>query len=702
MSILDTIAKRIGYERRKPTAMEREYASATVWPGQQYNYWNTDVEVEEAWRRQAQFVALCGLRKATVCADQAIRLFTRKGTFQTPKKRKELGVRPVTKRSRAYLCSGDRGAGVKVAKFAEQGELEEVTNHPALDLLHNPNRWTYCTEFFRTIYYHLDYAGNFYAQHDGENGKPPTTLILMTPQYTRVVPSAETFIAEYQYGQYHAHQQILMPDEVLHLRQMPNPARPWIGRPTIWPMLMEADLDSATTVGELAMQRNGARPDYALMLPPEAGPEQIKQATEKVNADHRGPQQRGKFMVTNAVGIEPFQFTPREMEAPLLKKDCVQRILACEGVPESEIFMNDAHEASARTGSVQFLRNTIRSQINMVGEFLTAGYLPLFDVGDGEMILAYDDPVPVDEAATTTAVVSQYTSGIITKNEARDELGLDPVDDGDDFKADPALITAETRANEPDAKDDRDPQKDKSLRVRKDDRRTTLPDADARTVAKLERAVKGWIKSIAAFLVEEATGIVSLAGFRPEFERLVAPFIADLYEDGFQEVAEGVPFTPYAEAEKYAERHVIKLAQAETDTIQADLQDAISTSVANGQTISDATGNVAKALNDESGYRAERIARTESSRSLQEGMRAEWKAQGITKVYWELAPNACPLCTALAAKTNAGGGTPIDQVILPVGGSVTYGDYTYTNKYLPLTTAQGHPSCRCTLRPVIA
>tara|TARA_S200002703_G_scaffold157676_1_gene166205 strand:+ start:624 stop:1481 length:858 start_codon:yes stop_codon:yes gene_type:complete len=94
-------------------------------------------------------------------------------------------------------------------------------------------------------------------------------------------------------------------------------------------------------------------------------------------------------------------------------------------------------------------------------------------------------------------------------------------------------------------------------------------------------------------------------------------------------------------------------------------------------------------------WRAERIARTEASRSLNEGQVTAWKESGVTRMQWAIAPNPCQFCAAVSTKMQSVDVPFFNQGdrITGVNGGVLKFDYSSV-KSPPL-----HPNCRCTLLP---
>jgi len=98
-------------------------------------------------------------------------------------------------------------------------------------------------------------------------------------------------------------------------------------------------------------------------------------------------------------------------------------------------------------------------------------------------------------------------------------------------------------------------------------------------------------------------------------------------------------------------------------------------------------------------WRAERIARTESSRALNSGQVVAWEDMGVTRMSWQVAPNPCEFCAAMKGSGSQNIKTPFFSVGSTVTG--TKGG-TLAIDYADVRTPPLHPNCRCTLRPIVS
>jgi hypothetical protein len=126
-------------------------------------------------------------------------------------------------------------------------------------------------------------------------------------------------------------------------------------------------------------------------------------------------------------------FSPQDLAFSSGEARKVEVISAISGVPVTMLKANDPNLASAREGSLGFLRNTVRPYLTLDEAFLNRQLLPLFGQYADQLFLAYDDPVAEDKQMQATIDASDASSGIRTRNEIRSARGLEAVEGGDEL-----------------------------------------------------------------------------------------------------------------------------------------------------------------------------------------------------------------------------------------------------------------------------
>lgn len=146
---------------------------------------------------------------------------------------------------------------------------------------------------------------------------------------------------------------------------------------------------------------------------------------------------------------------------------------------------------------------------------------------------------------------------------------------------------------------------------------------------------------------------------------------------------------------------MVRLTKQGQVTSQHALREIVGDGLETGESIADLTKRVQNYFEKDGPgdravkWRAERIARTEASRSLNQGQVTAWKEAGVTRMQWLVAPSPCQFCFAVSQKMQS-----IDVPFFNQGDSLTGRDGGVMKfDYDAVTSPPLHPNCRCTLLP---
>lgn len=230
--------------------------------------------------------------------------------------------------------------------------------------------------------------------------------------------------------------------------------------------------------------------------------------------------------------------------------------------------------------------------------------------------------------------------------------------------------------------------------------KAVTPDA----LAQMAREVERWYAS--------ARADASIDARASELDGILRPYLEAVFQEGGKEglstlagMAGGADLAAAVSFEQLPERalaflkdYSIRLARKITETQQADLKSAIATAMEQGSNTQEATRLVNEALPDVARWKAEQIARTESTRAYTSGNLAAWREAGVKGKQWVLAPDSCPMCAAVADRFNKA--HPLDEPFLKVGDEFT--DATGTAHQISYADIDGpplHPHDRCVVVP---
>jgi len=318
--------------------------------------------------------------------------------------------------------------------MAMQGDMVEVFDHPILTLLDNPSPEMDGYTLAIQRFLNLQLTGNAYLHPIiSETLGVPIELWNMQSDMVSIIPDGQLDLVDhYDYGRLPniVH---FRKDEVLHEKQ-PNPSDPFYGRGWVSACLDAIDLLASMDNYEQNVLDNQARPDWAVMVKEHLTDSQYQRLMQQIEKQLGGKNNRSRpFIFEGGIDGKPMSFSPQDLAFASGEERKVEVIAAISGVPVSMLKANDPNLASAREGSLGFLRNTVRPYLVLDEQFLNRQLLPLFGQYADDLFLCYDDPVAIDKQMQATLDASDAAAGIRTRNEIRLERGLEPVVGGDEL-----------------------------------------------------------------------------------------------------------------------------------------------------------------------------------------------------------------------------------------------------------------------------
>ena len=695
------------------------YVSATVRPDEIYNPMKIAGNAQALVLRAVGEVAICAHAVATACAGQPIKLY-RKAKGVNPKSKR---YRAVDRKRAAYLRGEkERKPGAMVlAATNGQDEFVEVLDHPILQFMRRPNprlpgsQWTY------QRHRHQLETGNAYAfLYADELGVEAVPLL---PQYMTIRSTTTELVDMWRYSRNRTTFQDLDPDQVMHQMFIPSSWDPRLGASPMEWIIPHLDLDAAAIQAETARWCNGGQPALAFEFPETASDTQIEEARQKINTQIRGIRKTGGHLfLAGGVKVAPTGLPAKDMEY-IEGQDLIKRIVwRAFGIPESMLEMNESNLASAVSGNPQFARLTVAPRINADADCLTYSILPLFGLDPGEFFFAADDPCIDDMGTNMTTAVAGYGGGILTLNQALTQyLDLPATSDPEGEKRKPVPppptfggfgAQGEKPKSEPktgdviknawDSKAFRAQPLTKSgwhfrghTKSTETDSGDQLPPAAQRASEALNADLAAWHTRAARLMADNPA--VWRAPLETELQTILERHLTEITRAGAEEAAAVVGQEAATIAERgaadFTRQYVIRLRDSITKDFEADITDAIRQAITDGATQAEAHAEVGNIIGEQASYRAERIARTETSRAYGSGAvqaygEAGWRKQNI------LAGGACPICEGVAAKFP----DPVeaDVIFYDVGDTVG----GVTNSYAPCLAPPYHPNCRCDVAPV--
>jgi len=198
-----------------------------------------EIEAASGWGRPASrelvkryglWVHRCVSINAQAAASCTFRLFARNTGGIERKYLDGLHTIEPTRATKAWLRAVDPVmAPGRCARKAlgDMDDLRELASHPILDLLHEANPWSDCFALFESVYADLQMFGRAFWHRVPGLGPLPSELWRLLPQAMKVLPSAETFVEAFEYGE-GIRRKRFRPEDVIWFRLF-DPGNPWGG-----------------------------------------------------------------------------------------------------------------------------------------------------------------------------------------------------------------------------------------------------------------------------------------------------------------------------------------------------------------------------------------------------------------------------------------------------------------------------------------
>ena len=347
-----------------------------------------------------------------------------------------------------------------------------VEEHPLLDLLYNPNPVQGQVEFFTSLYSYLLISGNSYLLESGAENSPPIELYTLRPDRIRIkgssraIPEAYNYLVGGQVIESYDVDQATGKSKVKHIKLF-NPMDDYYGLSPIQSAATDIDQHNLANKHNVNLLQNGARPSGAVIFKPKdpTGAQiqlsdlQRNQLMNDLTQRFSGTGNAGKPMLLEGdFDWKEMGLSPKDMDFIQLKNMSAKDIALIFGVPSQLIGIPDAQTYSNFAEAKLALYNeTIIPLLDRIQSDMNEWLVPKF--GD-DLELRYDiDSIPAMAEQRTRvfeSVTQGVQNGILTRNEAREQLGYEPIEGGDSLLVPATLMPLNVAGDEsqPDVDED--------------------------------------------------------------------------------------------------------------------------------------------------------------------------------------------------------------------------------------------------------
>ena len=315
------------------------------------------------------------------------------------------------------------------SRLAKAEDVEEVAEHPLLDLLNRVNAYMTRPVLFYLTDLSMEVLGDAFWWIGPMGAMPPEKILPLPAQLVTIKrgKTLDSIIEGYKLGT-GANAQEFAPDEVIHLRFPSLRDLYGGGMSPLRACWEQRQIGRKLSAYENAVLDNQARPD-AMMSPTEPiGRAEAGRLEDKINKKFRKGGAGGILVTESGMELKPISFPPRDV-AKLATMGVTKVMLAnAYGVPISLLETADVNRANAEAGHFQHRQNAVAPRLEFIAGPLNEELCPRYDE---RLFLAYDDPVPENRELRVAERQMYLDRGVMVINEVRAEDGLEPVPWGD-------------------------------------------------------------------------------------------------------------------------------------------------------------------------------------------------------------------------------------------------------------------------------
>jgi len=346
-----------------------------------------------------------------------------------------------------YRCVNEIANGAASIPFKVFQGDQELEQHPLVSLLNRPNPMQAGVEYFQALYSFLLLSGNSYALASAVN-QVPTELHLLRPDRIEIEPSDTSIPKSYKYklnnqvvARYEA-DPVSGQSEVKHFK-MWNPLDDYLGLSPLMAAAVDLDQHNMIAKHNIGLLENGARPSGAIVFQPKDDSGNSMMLTdaqrEQVQKDleyrFSGQKNAGRPMLLEGdFDWKEMAMSPRDMDFLQNKHMAAKDIALCFGVPSQLIGIPDSQTyANVQEARLALYEETIIPLARRIESDLNEWLAPSF--GDNIRIEYDVEQIPAMTERRRRIyenVTNAVAQGIISRNEARERLGMEPITGGDE------------------------------------------------------------------------------------------------------------------------------------------------------------------------------------------------------------------------------------------------------------------------------
>lgn len=399
--------KLFGYEIKRTGPSSRKLILPNTFMGIEYATPENYQSLIKAYR---SWVYICANKNSNTVAQQQLRLYVAKPSKTT---KLHAPTKAVSRKQLNYLDSLSSISNLKSVRLSQQ--VEEVLDHPFLDLMKNVNNFTNSFDLWDTTMLGQELTGNsyWYVVMDSLLGIPEQLWIVPSADM-KVIPDRTNFIKGYVYTQGATSIRFEI-NEIVH-HKFSSPQDLYYGKSPLSAVTQAYNINENIALYDNALFSNMGRPEGALVTDQKLNDTEFERLQKQWKAAYGGVSKAGKTAVLEkGVKYEKYTMTPRELNHIEGRKAVQEEI--CNAYGQSlGMYSEKSNRANSEQANLAFLRDTIQPRLRRLEEKINEQLMPLYD---DNIFVAFDSPVPEDKVFRLKERESNLRTGYSSINQER-------------------------------------------------------------------------------------------------------------------------------------------------------------------------------------------------------------------------------------------------------------------------------------------
>lgn len=345
----------------------------------------------------------------------------------------------------ALVCTAFQEAPLQVYRAARDGSPTPLPAHPFQKLLDDPHPSLSQPEVNFWVQYAKLVHGNAYLRKIRSGAATvvelwPISPTRMWPVTTKEDARAGVFVSFYRLDLGEGKTEDVPVEDVVHFRMGVDDRDHRLGLSPLRHLTREVSSDEEATKFADALLKNFAVPGLAVTIPP--GPtiteEQARTIRTRLREEYNGEGRGQIAVVANGATLQPIGFSPQQLDLKAAHEFPESRIAAVFGVPAMVVGLGVGLQRSTFSNYKEAREALFEQTVVPLWRADAATYQKQLlrpDFGaDASVRLRYDTndvrALQEDMNAIYERLSVAVEKGWITKDEARGEVGFDPLPDG--------------------------------------------------------------------------------------------------------------------------------------------------------------------------------------------------------------------------------------------------------------------------------